>query len=53
MSTTTTTAALPHWIAETKRYLAGNARAGHRAAASLARWRARHFPARKEAVRHG
>lgn len=38
---------LPHWIAGTKRYLAGDIRAGFHAAASLTRWRARHFPAQK------
>jgi len=40
-------------VALTKSYLAGDIRAGYRAATSLTRWQTRNFPAQKEAVRHG
>jgi len=34
---------LPAWVRLTKRYLAGDVRAGYRANASITRWRKRHF----------
>jgi hypothetical protein len=35
---------LPRWLVLTKRYLAGDVRAGVRAASSVRRWRARYYP---------
>ena len=36
--------AVPEWVADTKRYLAGDARAGTYAARAISRWRRRNFP---------
>lgn len=39
---------LPEWVLLTKRYLAGDVRAGVRAASSVARWRRRYYPDRRD-----
>jgi len=36
--------AVPEWVTDTKRYLAGDARAGTYAARAISRWRRRNFP---------